>query len=122
MQDGNFNIGENIKKFRELKNITREQMAADLGLSLSGYSKIERNEIDLTVSRIQKIAQIIGVDMSQILNFDVSQVFNVSNNHLVQGAGAKAENMHFHSDDHTEKYIKLLEADNIRLKKLVGEG
>ena len=51
------NIGDNIKKFRELKNITREQMASDLEMSLSNYSKIERNEIDLTISRIQKIAQ-----------------------------------------------------------------
>jgi transcriptional regulator with XRE-family HTH domain len=121
MKDDNFNIGENIKKFRELKNITREQMAADLGLSLSGYSKIERNEVDLTISRIQTIAKIIGVDMSQILNFDVSQIFNVNNPHLVQSIGAKADTMHFHADDYREKYIKMLEADNSRLKKLAGE-
>lgn len=93
-------------------------MAADLGLSLSGYSKIERNEIDLTLSRIKKIAEILGVDVSQILNFDVTQIFNVSNNNLVQGLGAKAENMHFHTDDYKEKYIKVLEAEVDRLKKL----
>ena len=116
-----FNLGDNIKKFRELKNITREKMAADLGLSLSGYSKIERNEIDLTLSRIQKIAQVLEVDVSQILNFDVSQVFNVSNNHLVQGTGAKAENIHFYTDDYKEKYIKLLESENQRVKALVNE-
>lgn len=111
------NIGDNIKKFRELKNITREQMASDLKMSLSNYSKIERGEIDLTLSRIQEVANIIGVDISQILNFDASQIFNVSNNNLVQGLGAKAENMHFHGDDYKEKYIKILEIDNERLKK-----
>ena len=112
------NIGDNIKKFRELKSVTREQMSADLQMSVSGYSKIERGEIDLNMSRIQKIAQILGVDISQILNFDATQVFNVSNNKLVQGLGAKAENMHFHTDDYKEKYIKMLEVEIERLKKL----
>ncbi len=110
------NIGDNIKKFRELKNITREQMAADLNMSLSNYSKIERGEIDLTISRVQEISNIIGVDVSQILNFDATQIFNVSNNSTVQGLGARAENMHFHGDDYKEKYIKMLEQENERLK------
>lgn len=110
-------LGENIKKFRELKNVTRESMASELDMSLSGYSKIERNEVDLTISKIQKIAEILKVDISQILNFDVSQIFNVSNNNVVQGLGAKAENMHFHGeDDYKEKYIKMLEEENKRLK------
>jgi transcriptional regulator with XRE-family HTH domain len=111
------NIGDNIKKFRELKNITREKMAADLDMSVSGYSKVERGEIDLTISRIQQIAQTLEVDVSQILNFDATQIFNVSNNKLVQGLGAKAENMHFHGDDYKEKYIKMLETEIERLKK-----
>lgn len=114
------NIGDNIKKFRELKNITREKLASDLKMSLSNYSKIERGEIDLTLSRIQEIAGILGVDVSQILNFDATQIFNVNNNKLVQGLGAKAENMHFYGDDYKEKYIKLLETENERLRKLVS--
>lgn len=113
-------IGDNIKKFRELKNFTREQMADYLGLSVSGYGKIERNETDLTISRIQQIAEILEVEMSQILNFDVSQVFNITNNQLVQGFGSNVEN-HNHSDEYREKYIKMLEVENERLRKIVGE-
>ena len=58
------------------------------------------------------------VDVSQILNFDATQIFNISNNKLVQGIGAKAENMHFHGDDYKEKYIKLLELEVQRLQKV----
>jgi hypothetical protein len=112
------NIGDNIKKFRELKSITREQLAGDLKMSLSNYSKIERGEIDLTISRIYEIASVLEVDVSQILNFDATQIFNISNNKLVQGIGAKAENMHFHGDDYKEKYIKLLEMEVERLQKI----
>ncbi len=71
------NLGDNIKKFRELKNLTREQIASDLKMSLSNYSKIERGEIDLTISRILEIANILEVDMSQILNFDATNIFNI---------------------------------------------
>lgn len=112
------NIGDNIKKFRELKNITREKMASELDMTVGGYSKIERSETELTISRIQEIAKVLKVDMSQILNFDATQVFNVSNNKLVQGLGAKAENMHFHGDDFKERYIKMLEDENKMLKDL----
>jgi transcriptional regulator with XRE-family HTH domain len=113
------NIGDNIKKFRELKNVTREQIASKLNMSLSNYSKIERGEIDLTLSRIERISEILEIDLSQILNFDASQIFNVSNNKIVQGFGAKAEHMYFSGDDYKEKYIRVLEAENERLKKMV---
>ncbi len=112
------NIGDNIKKFRELKNITREQIASDLKMSISNYSKIERGEIDLTLSRIQEISNILGIDVSQVLNFDATHIFNVTNNKLVQGVGTKAaENMYVYTDDYKEKYIKLLESENEKLKK-----
>lgn len=113
-------IGENIKKFRELKGITREVMASELGMSLSGYSKIERDEVDLTLSKVEKIAQILEVNIGQILNFDASQIFNITNNQLVQGFGSKVEN-HNHGDEYREKYIQMLEKEIERLKKLVGE-
>ena len=116
------NIGDNIKKLRELKNITREMLASDLKMSLSNYSKIERGEIDLTISRLYEIASVLEVDVSQILNFDATQIFNISNNKLVQGIGAKAENMHFHGDDYKEKYIKLLEIEAERLQKLTDKA
>ena len=40
-------IVENIKKFRELKNLTRDEVAEKLEMSLSGYSKLERGDVGL---------------------------------------------------------------------------
>jgi transcriptional regulator with XRE-family HTH domain len=109
------NLADNIKKFRELKNITREKIAAELKMSLSNYSKIERGEIDLTISRIQEIANLLEVDISHILNFDATNIFNISNNKLVQGV--KVENMQVQNDEYKDKYIKMLEEEIERLKK-----
>ena len=114
-------IGDNIRKFRELKNISVKTFASELGLSVSSIGKIERGEVDLTISRLKQIADILETDYRTLMNFDVSQIFNLSNNKLVQGTGAKAENMHFHNDDFKEKYIKMLEDENARLKSLAKE-
>jgi len=73
--DMNKNVYMNIKKIRELKNLTRDYVAAELEMSTSGYGKIERGEIDLTVSKLYKIASILNVSITDLLFFDVSNFF-----------------------------------------------
>jgi transcriptional regulator with XRE-family HTH domain len=114
-------VAATIKRLRELKGITRESMASELELSLSGYSKIERGETEISISKLYKISEILEVDVPKILNFDVSKVFNISNNNLVQGAGADEPHFHNQISQHTEKYIQMLESEVARLKSLLGE-
>jgi transcriptional regulator with XRE-family HTH domain len=66
---------ENIKKIRELNDLTRDYVAAELEMSTSGYGKIERGEIDLTLSKLYKISIIFGVSVTDILYFDISSFF-----------------------------------------------
>lgn len=114
-------VYDNIKRFRELRSITREAMAADLGMSLSGYSKLERGEVEITLSKVQTIAQLLKVTLEQLLNFDASQIFNVSNNQQVQGLGSSADVINFYGDDYKERYIKMLEKEIERLRKIADE-
>ena len=100
-------IGNNIRKFRELKNITREVMAAELGLTASGYSKIERNEVDLSLSRIYKIARILDVNFNHLIVFDSAHLFN--------GTSGSDNNLY------KEKYIKKLEEENELLKNIIND-
>jgi transcriptional regulator with XRE-family HTH domain len=109
-------VYSNIKRLRELKAITREAIAADLGMGVSGYSKLERGEVDITLSKVYKIAEILGVSLEQLLNFDATQIFNISNNAQVRELGAQSDTMKLYGDDYKEKYIKMLEAEVERLK------
>jgi transcriptional regulator with XRE-family HTH domain len=52
-------------------------------MSTSGYGKIERGEIDLTISKIARIAGILGISVSELLFFDISLIFNASKNREV---------------------------------------
>jgi transcriptional regulator with XRE-family HTH domain len=110
-------ITSNLKKFRELKNITREQMASDLDLSVSGYSKLERGEVEITLKRLCEIAEVLDVEVSQILNFNSQTIFNISNSQGVQGYD-QGGSYHFHQEDkYREKYIEMLEKEIQRLSK-----
>ncbi len=110
------NIYTNIRKFRELKSITREWIAGELDMSVSGYSKLERGEVDITLSKIYRIAEVLQVNPEQLLSFDAAQVFNISNNRQVNGLASRAETINFYEDSYADKYIKLLEAEIERLR------
>lgn len=65
-----------IKQIRELKNITQEHIATELGLSTRAYSKIESGETQLTINRLNEISRILNIDPIELLGFDDRQVFN----------------------------------------------
>jgi len=73
-------VGKNIKQLRELKNLTQSHIAERLNMSIGGYSKIESGQTDVTLSKIQRIAEILEADLATILNFDPKNIFNQYNN------------------------------------------
>ncbi len=74
-------IHNNIKNLRELKDVTQEYMAAQLGISQNAYSKIERGETDVPYSRLEQIANILDISIADIIGFDKKNLFlNISKN------------------------------------------
>ncbi len=71
-------IGEKIKQFRELRNYTQEFVAQQLDMTPQGYGKIERNEVEVTIQKLDTIAQILGTTLQDIFAFDEKHVFNYS--------------------------------------------
>lgn len=47
-----------------------------LGISPTAYGKIERNETDVTVSRLKQIAEVLTVKIEDILQFDEKIAFH----------------------------------------------
>ena len=58
------NIAYRIRKLRESKDYSQQNMADDLGISMSAYSKIERAVTDPSIGRIEEIAKILEVDIT----------------------------------------------------------
>lgn len=69
-------VGEKIKKLREFRNFTQEYMAGKLEMTQAGYSRIERNEIDIPFSRLEQISKVLNVSLVEIIGFDEKNIFN----------------------------------------------
>ncbi len=110
--------GEKIRKLRELKNYTQAYMSEKLNLSLSGYGKIERDEIDITLSRLQKIAEILGTDFNTILSFDEKNIFNFSNNHNANGI---VQTQYLNDGEIWQKLLDQMKSENLYLKKIIEQ-
>ncbi|MCT8824748.1 helix-turn-helix domain-containing protein [Glaesserella parasuis] len=61
------NINEKIRRIRESKEWSQEQMAEKLSMSLNGYAKIERGETKLYLDKLEQIAQILDIDVVELI-------------------------------------------------------
>ncbi len=107
-----------IKQIRELKNITQEHIANELGLSTRAYSKIETGETQLTINRLNEISRILGVDPIEVLGFDDRQVFN--NCKQEGNIGINHINLPEKLIQQYEKTIQVLEDEVKLLKTLIN--
>ncbi|TXH58788.1 MAG: XRE family transcriptional regulator [Bacteroidia bacterium] len=116
----NLRIGKKIKQLRELKNYSQEYMAKELRMSVPGYGRIERNEVDVSIERAHQIAGVLGISITELISFDEKYVFN--NYAQVTNGAVYAE---FHQDEKTAltelvDYLKKqLEEKDMLIRELV---
>lgn len=75
-------LGAKIRTLRKMKGLSQENMADMVGISSTAYAKIERDETDPAVSRVEQIAQALNMSKAEVENFGENGVFylNESNN------------------------------------------
>jgi transcriptional regulator with XRE-family HTH domain len=113
-------VPKNIRKFRELKDLTREDMAAYLEMSSSGYAKIEQGIVDVSIRKMEQIASILKVEAKQLMEFEVNQVFNSDEKESKSNTDASGNHQpnNFDSDFYyLEKLVQSLERENEMLRK-----
>lgn len=60
-------IGEKIRGYRNLRNISQEELGRMLGVSFQQIQKYEKGANRITSSRLQEIAKIFECDVADIL-------------------------------------------------------
>lgn len=70
------NIAERIRLLRQQKNWTQEDVAEKLRMSTNGYGSIERGTTEITLHRLEQLAEIFGINLAELLNIDGKFVFN----------------------------------------------
>lgn len=85
-------IGDNIKEIREgERNYKRSYVADRLQISTRAYANIENNVADITLNRLEEIAEIFECTPQYILNYQQSK--KEFNNYFHNNQGNKGVNI-----------------------------
>ena len=60
-------IGKNIKKFRELNNLTQDELGEKMGVSGKTVSSWELNRTEPKMGMIEKLSNYFGCDTSELI-------------------------------------------------------
>lgn len=114
-------IGQRLQLLRMENHLTQEQMSERLNLSTSAYCKIEYGETDLTLTRLNKIAEIFQMPAIELFGKVNGQV-SFNNCHGFVGYSQHNENCSLYNCDDIRELIKanshLIEMLNNRVKVL----
>lgn len=69
--------GEKIKKYRENKNMTQEEIANILGVRAATISKYEKGVLEPNIESLKKLSEIFEVSVDELLkdeDFDISKI------------------------------------------------
>lgn len=122
-------VNEKIRKFREAKDWSQEQMAEKLNMSLNGYAKIERGESKIYLDKLEQIAQVFDIDVVELMQSDGKNIcFQIESplGSVYQGGGEtqlliEIERLKLalsHANDKEGLLNKLLEQKDSEIKAL----
>lgn len=108
-------VGQRLQLLRMEKNLTQEQMGEQLNLSTSAYCKIEYGETDLTLTRLNKIANILNMSAAELFSKIDGNIYFTNSGGINVGISQDYSNIHTDSSDLRElikansKLIEMLE-------------
>jgi transcriptional regulator with XRE-family HTH domain len=94
------NIAANIKRIREERGMTQQQIATLIGMHRSNYSKIEKGQRDISVAAVVKIANHFEITVDELLNL---------NNKLPDNSTKALPNLNDLSDEDKSTVYRLID-------------
>ena len=68
MPEINKKVGLNIRKYREKKNWTQEQLAFEANLHRAYIGHVERGEKNIGIKNLERIAKTLGTSCARLLD------------------------------------------------------
>ncbi len=125
-------VQEKIRLVREAKGWTQEDAAEKLEMSANGYGDIERGNSDIKLSRLQQIADLFEIKLSELMALNEKGILNLAceqtKSHWHIGAGdnetqqlkteleKKSQLLHEYKD----KEIIMLQREIAQLNKVIS--
>lgn len=106
--------GTKIRMMRELRGLSQENVANELGIAQNTYSKIESNQTKLTTEMLAKIADVLEVSPMDIMTQQPA-IINFQPNQGTQQAFGHVDTF---VSTQKELFEKLLEAKDAEIKRM----
>ena len=90
-------------------------MANRLNMSTTAYGKIERNETEMTLTKLEAIAKVLDTDYRAITDFDEKKIFNISNTN----SSAISNNNIFYNEHIIKQYEETIAYLKMEVSKLI---
>lgn len=114
-------IGDNLKLFRLRCNLSLTEAGSKVGLSAPGLLKYERNKVNHSLDKLNKLADVYGVSLDDILKVDNSSQIKFTNLKLAVGTSeAKSDKIKSLIQSKVDNYFELLDKSNIKLVNKFG--
>jgi transcriptional regulator with XRE-family HTH domain len=110
-------IGKNISVYRKIRGLKASDVAEQLGLKESSYTRYERGEAAITIDIIQQIAEIFKVDPLMLLSVHPSNFIENGNNSVV---ALNSNNCSTTNEEQTKLMLKLMENVTAISEKLIA--
>jgi transcriptional regulator with XRE-family HTH domain len=93
-------VSEKLKFIRHIKQWSQEEVAHRLGISPSAYGSMERGETKLSLERLEELAKVFEIELTQLLDVSEKNIFNFESYH-----SSHCQNWYNHSE--SEQVIEL---------------
>ncbi len=103
-------IRNRIKEIRKSKGLSQGAVASQLGVSQATYGKIEKNSAQLSIDKLDKMAQILGVSGAELLGWPQANGSSASAQQL--------EELQLAHDENKEVMQKLLQSKDEQIEVL----
>lgn len=114
-------LGNNIRKIRELRGYSQQYLADKTGMSQKNLSRIETGQLSPTFKTLMSICECLDIQLVELLEFDERIIFN---NIIQNQQGGECEFKAYNNTD-VERiealYKTLLEEKERTIQMLMGK-
>jgi len=112
---------ERIKVFRTFKGWTQEKMAEKLGMSVIGYGNIERGDTNVTLSKLEEIVKVLGIELHELFDSHGKVVINLGEHSITTGDNNQINQMQKELEHELEKSRLIVEQQRKELSLVYQE-
>ena len=105
-------IGNKIRQMRELKGLSQDNLALELGITQPSYARLEKEDERISITRLIHIAGVLKTSVSELIDEKTQKVINQQNS---ENSTGYVENI-INSD---KEHIKTLKEEIIFLRKII---